>query len=33
VLLPALVLHEREGGKHTGQVEAILRGDADLHWT
>jgi tRNA1(Val) A37 N6-methylase TrmN6 len=32
VLLPPLVLHHREGGKHTAQVEAILRGDADLGW-
>jgi tRNA1(Val) A37 N6-methylase TrmN6 len=33
VLLPPLVLHEREGGKHTTQVEAILRGEAALGWT
>ena len=32
VLLPPLVLHEREGAKHTGQVEAILRGEAALGW-
>lgn len=32
VLLPALVLHDRDGGKHTAQVEAILRGEADLEW-
>ena len=32
VLLPALVLHEREGGKHAAPVEAILRGDAALGW-
>jgi tRNA1(Val) A37 N6-methylase TrmN6 len=31
-LLPALVLHERDGGKHTAQVEAILRGEAGLGW-
>jgi tRNA1(Val) A37 N6-methylase TrmN6 len=31
-LLPALVLHERGGGKHTAQTEAILRGDAALGW-
>jgi tRNA1(Val) A37 N6-methylase TrmN6 len=31
-LLPALVLHDREGGKHTGEAEAILRGRADLPW-
>lgn len=32
VLLPALVLHEREGAKHTAEVEAILRGEACLSW-
>jgi tRNA1(Val) A37 N6-methylase TrmN6 len=32
VLLPALVLHDREGGKHTAPVDAILRGEADLGW-
>ena len=31
-LLPALVLHEREGGKHTAQAEAILWGEAGLGW-
>ncbi|MBI5942351.1 MAG: methyltransferase [Caulobacterales bacterium] len=31
-LLPALVLHEREGGKHSAAAEAILRGEADLGW-
>ena len=31
-LLPALVLHDREGGKHTDQAEAILRGEAALEW-
>ena len=31
-LLPPLVLHDREGGKHTPQAEAILRGRADLMW-
>lgn len=31
-LLPALVLHERGGAKHTAQAEAILRGEADLPW-
>ena len=31
-LLPPLVLHDREGGKHTAQVEAILRGEAGLSW-
>ncbi|MCE3289351.1 MAG: methyltransferase [Caulobacter sp.] len=30
VLLPALVLHPRDGGKHTLEVEAILRGEAAL---
>ena len=30
-LLPALVLHERGGAKHTPEAEAILRGEADLH--
>lgn len=33
VLLPPLVLHEREGGTHTGVAEAILRGEAALGWT
>ena len=32
VLLPPLVLHDREGGKHTAEVEAILRGEAGLGW-
>lgn len=32
VLLPPLVLHDREGGKHSAQAEAILRGDAALGW-
>ncbi|MFN3836454.1 MAG: tRNA1(Val) (adenine(37)-N6)-methyltransferase [Brevundimonas sp.] len=31
-LLPPLVLHDREGGKHTAQAEAILRGEAGLNW-
>jgi tRNA1(Val) A37 N6-methylase TrmN6 len=31
-LLPALVLHDRAGGKHTPQAEAILRGRAALGW-
>ena len=30
VLLPPLMLHDREGGKHTADVEAILRGSAPL---
>lgn len=33
VLLPALVLHDRSGGKHTAEADAILRGQADLNWT
>jgi len=32
VLLPPLVLHDREGGKHSAQAEAILRGETDLPW-
>jgi len=32
VLLPALVLHPRDGAKHTPQAEAILRGEAALGW-
>ena len=32
VLLPALVLHDRDGGQHSAAAEAILRGDADLGW-
>jgi len=32
VLLPALVLHPREGAKHTDEAEAILRGEAGLGW-
>jgi hypothetical protein len=31
-LLPALVLHDRDGGKHRPEVEAILRGEAALSW-
>jgi tRNA1(Val) A37 N6-methylase TrmN6 len=31
-LLPALVLHDRSGAKHTPEAEAILRGEADLGW-
>jgi tRNA1(Val) A37 N6-methylase TrmN6 len=33
VLLPALVLHDRSGAKHTAEAEAILRGEAALSWT
>ena len=29
-LLPPLVLHDRSGGKHTAEAEAILRGEAVL---
>lgn len=32
VLLPPLVLHEREGAGHAARAEAILRGEADLGW-
>jgi tRNA1(Val) A37 N6-methylase TrmN6 len=32
VLLPALVLHDREGGKHSAEADAILRGEAELGW-
>jgi tRNA1(Val) A37 N6-methylase TrmN6 len=32
VLLPPLVLHPREGAKHTDEAEAILRGEAALGW-
>ena len=31
-LLPALVLHDRTGPKHTAEAEAILRGEAGLGW-
>jgi tRNA1(Val) A37 N6-methylase TrmN6 len=31
-VLPALVLHPRQGAKHTPEAEAILRGEADLAW-
>lgn len=31
-LLPPLVLHDREGGGHRPEVEAILRGEAALPW-
>jgi tRNA1(Val) A37 N6-methylase TrmN6 len=31
-LLPPLVLHERGGAKHRPEVEAILRGEANLGW-
>jgi tRNA1(Val) A37 N6-methylase TrmN6 len=32
-LLPPLVLHDRQGGKHTAETEAILRGQAAVDWT
>jgi tRNA1(Val) A37 N6-methylase TrmN6 len=32
VLLPPLVLHPREGAKHTDEAEAVLRGEAALGW-
>jgi tRNA1(Val) A37 N6-methylase TrmN6 len=32
VLLPPLVLHDRDGGKHSVAAEAILRGEAALGW-
>lgn len=32
VLLPPLVLHPRDGPKHTAETEAILRGEAVLGW-
>jgi tRNA1(Val) A37 N6-methylase TrmN6 len=31
-LLPPLVLHARDGAKHTPEVEAILRGEAAVEW-
>ena len=31
-LLPALVLHDRDGDKHRSEVEAILRGEAAINW-
>ncbi|HEY1224559.1 MAG TPA: methyltransferase [Brevundimonas sp.] len=31
-LLPPLVLHDRSGAKHTPEAEAILRGEAALHF-
>lgn len=33
VLLPPLVLHDRTGGKHTAEAEAVFRGEAALDWT
>ncbi len=31
-LLPPLILHDRDGAKHSDRAEAILRGEADLGW-
>lgn len=31
-LLPPLILHDRAGGKHSAEAEAILRGEAELGW-
>jgi tRNA1(Val) A37 N6-methylase TrmN6 len=31
-ILPPLVLHDRDGGKHRADVEAILRGEARIEW-
>jgi tRNA1(Val) A37 N6-methylase TrmN6 len=31
-LLPPLILHDRSGGKHTAEADAILRGEAELGW-
>jgi tRNA1(Val) A37 N6-methylase TrmN6 len=31
-LLPALILHERGGAKHTVEAEAVMRGEAELGW-
>ena len=33
VLLPPLILHDRSGGKHTAEADAIMLGEADLAWT
>jgi tRNA1(Val) A37 N6-methylase TrmN6 len=33
MLLPPLVLHDREGSGHSAQAEAILRGEAALGWS
>ena len=33
MLLPPLVLHDRSGGKHTAEAEAILRGEAAISWS
>jgi tRNA1(Val) A37 N6-methylase TrmN6 len=31
-LLPALILHDRSGSRHTPEAEAVLRGDSALTW-
>ncbi len=31
-LLPPLILHDRDGGKHRPEIEAILRGEAAVGW-
>lgn len=31
-ILPALILHDRDGGKHSARAEAILRGEAEIGW-
>ena len=31
-LLPPLILHDRDGGKHSAEAEAILRGEAEIGW-
>lgn len=31
-LLPPLILHDRQGGRHTPEADAILRGEAKLSW-
>jgi tRNA1(Val) A37 N6-methylase TrmN6 len=32
ILLPPLVMHDRAGGKHTAEADALLRGAATLNW-
>ena len=31
-LLPPLILHDRDGAKHSADAEAILRGEAEIGW-
>ena len=31
-LLPPVILHARDGGKHTPRADALLRGEAELGW-